>query len=1506
MHDTLVTVNCTAWSSFTGFLEAGAGGADLLMVQEHHLEDGAVAREEAWARGVGWSAKLGAATPTGRGGTSGGVGLLTRCHRGLGRAHGTHSVELVPGRAVCCLWNGGIPGGLVVVSAYLVCGTGMGEANWEIVKTIASELRVLGRPFVLGGDFQQSPEELVDAGVMRLFDDAEIVRAQGAGAEAGGTCCTKGQWSTIDFFLVSRALLPKIVSCELVLDAAIRPHRPVALTLQRGGHLPLQRVLAGPRPFPRTRPIGPARRPQTTWVRDDAAVNCVETVAELDDYVGKWFEAAEEVLMGEFDVDPAKARWFQGRGGRARFKWERPAVKTMRGRAKTSTSARAWFWLADRLGEIAKLPMDASGGRWEHRQALVAKIRAWCPPTGLVDVRGLWCERLRGVAGAGCDQVRLWQGLAMDLAEAEHAAFDSARRRQTRAWIAEICAGAAAGAHKVTKVPAGWRPAQLGLGQGAGGGRPLARQEYVTELAITWRRDIWGTRAAPFTPEQFDGMVDEVLPRPTVAEVKAAARKFPEHTGLGADQWHPRHFDLLPAALLESWVDIMTKAESMGWLPAAMDLLTIVFIPKGVDSVRPIGLFTASQRLWGKLRRRVAEQWEKEHVRDYWWGGTGHSVESCVWQQGLNGEYAAATGRKAASVLLDLVKAYETLGHRMCAMRFREAAVPLRYARWCLRCYAGPRVLRVDGAFSEVFSVDSSIVAGCAGATTLLKAVLLKTCDLAVARALDMATVVKLFVVVDDVTIQGVSAGEAAKDLYEGFEQDMCDVTNAVVDDLENSVGGTVSEEKSVVIGSSREVVAKIVEGTGRKCSSATATRNLGVDFSYVQAAAKTQSNRIEQAKARVGRFAFLRSFGGQVAAVVRAGPLSSMVFGGGVQGASAAALARMRTTVGACAFGPLGGSSLTLRFLTARTRELDPAFAMTLAPLKMWAMAVWTGSAELLRKMAIAFSATQAKVEQGASLEHQAAGPTVAVMIALRRLGWRAENLHTWVSDRGVRLPLRTICPRSMLIHGRLAVERWQWRHVAEQYPLEFPGFDHGGDLAPLRAALGPRSRLSGPQRSLVKNAAVRRLWPDQRRAEAGYQESGACAACGDELGSLRHALYRCPAIEMNRYCEDLGLLGVEGASAVDEHHLFSRGILQDIRHLAPSPDRSGKVVWDPAASKGYFEGHVFVDGSRLHGGDPLLARAGWGAAEVRVVNEVVTRAWGPLPGLVQCIDAAEVHAVTMVLRFGVPPLHVYSDSEFFVHGWRRGQAWCEAPGRAHADVWRTFWRAAEDFGGAAALTVSKVKAHATQAMVDGNLISEIDRWGNQVADEAAKRGAACHPNLDGFMQHLAEHRARGEVGVRWLGVGLLAAQRAGALPEALTMSQKTERPCTLQLKRVEVIKDATWWAERRRQVIFEGAHPSHAMHQVGPYQFCAVCGHHGAQRLRALTEPCPRITTPSRKYLLKRMLAGLHPRTGEYLGEVVRGESHDGPRVGAGVGLSATMRASSTASGSRDELGA
>ena len=168
---------------------------------------------------------------------------------------------------------------------------------------------------------------------------------------------------------------------------------------------------------------------------------------------------------------------------------------------------------------------------------------------------------------------------------------------------------------------------------------------------------------------------------------------------------------------------------------------------------------------------------------------------------------------------------------------------------------------------------------------------------------------------------------------------------------MEKEVGGTVSEEKSIVMASDTEVAEKLVDGTGRRWNRASYTRNLGIDTSYCKKDESTQRSRIEQARARVGRFAFLRGFGGQVAAVVRGGPMASMVWGACAQGATEATLMRARSVVGACSFGPLGGASLTLNFLVSHVRELDPVYAMTLGPLKQWAAMVWSGTAETMRK---------------------------------------------------------------------------------------------------------------------------------------------------------------------------------------------------------------------------------------------------------------------------------------------------------------------------------------------------------------------------------------------------------------------------------------------------------------------------------------------------------------------------------------------------------------------------
>ena len=849
-------------------------------------------------------------------------------------------------------------------------------------------------------------------------------------------------------------------------------------------------------------------------------------------------------------------------------------------------------------------------------------------------------------------------------------------------------------------------------------------------------------------------------------------------------------------------------------------------------------------------------------------------MEQCVWEQSLDGEYAVATGRKAASVLIDLVKAYEMLGHRMCLGRFADAGVPMRYARWCLMCYGGPRVLRLDDVFSDAFRVGSSIVAGCAGATTLLRAVLLKTCDLAVQKGLNMATRFSLKVVVDDITVQGLSASQEAPDAYEAFEAELGAVIEVVADGLEGQIGATVSDDKTVVIGTSEQVVGRVVEATGNRWRGVDVVRNLGVDTSYTRPTASTQRARQEAAAGRAGRFGFLRRHGGRVAGVARGGPRAAMVFGAAVQGATSDMLTRIRSTPGACAFGQLGGASLTMKFLLSEVRYMDLVFDLTLKPLQAWAVGIWSGAGDMKRRMAVAFQQAMEFVLAGGVLERRAPGPTTALLLSLDRLGWRAENFKVWVTDRGQVINLERVCPKSMLVMGKMAVTRWQWRWLVGRYPDEFQNFDHGGDLTSLKQVLGSKSPLTSRQKTLARGAAERRLWSEWRRALGGYQVEGKCRACRDEAGTLRHALFRCPSMAMELHHRDLEGLAARGAEDVEEHALYSRGVVPDIRHLATLPMRRETIVWDSLSRTGTLEGHVYLDGSRRHGEDPLLARAGWGVAMVRVVDEVVARAWGPYVGLVQCIDAAEVYAGMMALRLGAPPVVLHSDSAFFVDGWFRGKRWCTEAGRAHADVWRQFWVIAEDFG-LEAIVVEKVKAHTTQAQVDAGVISEVDRWGNAQADEAAKRGAAMHPDIDETIVMQKELREDAKQCALWLGVGLEAALRTGVMPKELTASDKAERQRCTQLKRINIVADDTWHAERHQAHVSTGAHPSHALQKAGPVYFCARCGCYGAQRLVALAAPCAQETTPSRKYFLNRLLEGRHPRSGEPLGAVELAEA-------------------------------
>ena len=58
-------------------------------------------------------------------------------------------------------WSAVQRGGIIVASVYLVTREGpLSVNNINIVQHMAQQLKLIGKPYVVGGDFQMTPEEL--------------------------------------------------------------------------------------------------------------------------------------------------------------------------------------------------------------------------------------------------------------------------------------------------------------------------------------------------------------------------------------------------------------------------------------------------------------------------------------------------------------------------------------------------------------------------------------------------------------------------------------------------------------------------------------------------------------------------------------------------------------------------------------------------------------------------------------------------------------------------------------------------------------------------------------------------------------------------------------------------------------------------------------------------------------------------------------------------------------------------------------------------------------------------------------------------------------------------------------------------------------------------------------------------------------------------------------------------------------------------------------------------
>jgi len=120
--------------------------------------------------------------------------------------------------------------------------------------------------------------------------------------------------------------------------------------------------------------------------------------------------------------------------------------------------------------------------------------------------------------------------------------------------------------------------------------------------------------------------------------------------------------------------------------------------------------------------------------------------------QALYDESAVASDEAAATVLLDLTKAFESIPLELVWARGKAAGFPLGILRLSLEMCSFVRHLVLDGVIAEGVTTLSAVLAGTSFATDLLYIVMIVPCD----RLERGWPGLNLSLVVDDLSIQAV------------------------------------------------------------------------------------------------------------------------------------------------------------------------------------------------------------------------------------------------------------------------------------------------------------------------------------------------------------------------------------------------------------------------------------------------------------------------------------------------------------------------------------------------------------------------------------------------------------------------------------------------------------------------------------------------------------------------------------------------------------------------------
>ena len=1063
------------------------------------------------------------------GGPSAGVAIGVRQHIGLGQPDSGPMFRANP-RLLLRKMGAVCRGGLHLGSVYLRDVVGPTDAaNLAILDELAGCLNVLQGPWVVGGDFNMTPEELAGTGFLSLVDG--IIHAP-----ADFTCGLK----TYDYFIVSRHLSPAVAAVHAVAGSEFGPHTPVRLLLRAAPRTMRLRTMAKPRGFAAHLPFGPVDHQSSLLARSASSIANASSTADLNvhEEFPKLVTLVEKQLSAICSHDDDTAAAHAGRNSGPRLTWK-PALMMNGIIQRAPPVLKAWALTAKWLRALACLHPSSKGA---HRLRT-----AICQHAHQGDLNALDFLLFRQWQSQLSPAMLAVSGVPDSLVAVATTMYDRlnglAIHKKHAAWLSWLTEGPGRGLsrqHKMSRTALGWIPSEAGPGDWQDQDDEQPDHELDPDMADAvavadqpgpppgMPNILVTSSAMPACPASMQQTVDSAAqgwalewsageplpecdwpqdlgPLPPMLELdafKRAMSTFPAHLGLGWDGIHPRALLRLDDVVLLALLRILFLCECSGQWPCFTSMVIIALLPKPAGGLRPIGLFPWLPKVWAKARRNLALEWENRVTRPYLYAGPGRGADHAAWKQAAHAEHASCIRSAAYGMtLIDLVKAFDRVPWHVVVREARRLGYSLWILRLSIAAYRADRVLRVCGVFSQPITPQRSLTAGSAFATTEMRLVLINIVD----AAMQAAPIVRPTLYVDDLSVEASGGQRVVVNQVTVFTLFFCRGVEA--DHM------TVSRAKSLCTASTPTIGERLAEGL----------REFGIRYrgrvtslgSAIGAGrrrnAQVLNKRLKAFKARAPRFRKLAAAGVCTKRLMRTGGGAALSYGQAVTGVSPHTLtAQRRAAAAACA--PAGGQcgqDLDLALILADAGpagRADPAHEAHLQPIGAWADAVW----HLWLPLGVLHRIVETKLTvlvAVKSLWHHVRGPGAAMIASAWRLQWTVESSTRLVTDQGRQLDLLLDPPVVVRTEVTAAVRRWRDRNVFLKFPHLGPvERSHGLCLKPLWAAL----RRTDPQWSRAHQASLRaafadRQWPQERCWNAKWTQHDRCVLCVDSATQSR-----------------------------------------------------------------------------------------------------------------------------------------------------------------------------------------------------------------------------------------------------------------------------------------------------------------------------------------------------------------------------------------------------------------